>query len=99
MKGLYILGAQAYEWIYAAPERQRIAELVEIVGPPQTADSIRQNLHLLHDVEVIFSGWGCPKLDRELLEAAPNLKLILYGAGSIRAFTTEEFWARNITIC
>ncbi len=99
LKGLYLLGAQAYEWIYAAAERQRIAELVEIVGPPQTADSIRQNLSLLREVDVIFSGWGCPRLDQELLDAAPNLKLILYGAGSIRAFTTEEFWARGITIC
>lgn len=99
MKGLYLLGAQPYQWIYAAPERQRIAELVEIVGPAQTADSIRQNLGLLREVDVIFSGWGCPTLDAALLDAAPNLKLILYGAGSIRAFTTEEFWRRNITIC
>lgn len=99
MKGLYLLGAQPYQWIYAEPERQRIAELVEIVGPAQTADSIRQNLDLLREVDVIFSGWGCPTLDAELLDAAPNLKLILYGAGSIRAFTTAEFWRRNITIC
>lgn len=98
-KGLYILGSQPYRWIYAEPERQRIAELVEIVGPAQTADSIRQNLDLLHDVDVIFSGWGCPTLDKAFLDAAPNLKLILYGAGSIRAFTTEEFWGRGITIC
>lgn len=99
LKGLYILGAQPYQWIYAAPERERIAGLVEIIAPPQTADSIRQNLSILRDADLIFSGWGCPTLDKELLDAAPNLKIVLYGAGSIRAFTTEEFWARGITIC
>ncbi len=99
LKGLYILGAQPYQWIYAAPERERIAELVDIVAPAQTADSIRQNLDLLRDADVIFSGWGCPTLDKELLDAAPNLKIVFYGAGSIRAFTTEEFWGRGIQIC
>ncbi len=98
-KGLYLLSSQSYQTIYAAPERQRIAELVDIIEPPQTAETIRQNLALLHDADMIFSGWGCPQLDKELLDAAPNLKIIFYGAGSIRAFTTEEFWARGITIC
>ncbi len=98
-KGLYLLNSQSYQTIYAAPERQRIAELVDIIEPAQTADTIRQNLALLHDADMIFSGWGCPVLDKELLDAAPNLKIIFYGAGSIRAFTTEEFWARGITIC
>jgi phosphoglycerate dehydrogenase-like enzyme len=98
-KGIYLLGAQNYERIYGAPERERIAELVDIYAPAQTADSIRQNLGLLHDADVIFSGWGCPTLDKELLDAAPNLKIIFYGAGSLRAFTTEEFWARGIRIC
>jgi phosphoglycerate dehydrogenase-like enzyme len=99
MKGLYILGAQPYAWIYGAPERERIAGLVDILGPAQTAESIRANLGLLSEADMIFSGWGCPLLDSELLEAAPRLKIIFYGAGSIRAFTTEAFWARGITIC
>ncbi|MDQ1300533.1 MAG: hypothetical protein QG637_451, partial [Chloroflexota bacterium] len=93
-KGLYLLGAQNYERIYSAQQREQIAGLVEIVAPPQTADSIRQNLGLLGAVEIIFSGWGCPTLDKELLDAAPNLKIVFYGAGSIRAFTPDEFWAR-----
>jgi phosphoglycerate dehydrogenase-like enzyme len=98
-KGLYLLGSQPYEWIYGAPERERIAELVDIIAPAQTAESIRSNLGLLHDAHLIFSGWGCPTLDKELLDAAPNLEIVFYGAGSIRAFTTDEFWARGIQIC
>jgi phosphoglycerate dehydrogenase-like enzyme len=98
LKGLYILGAQPYQQIYAQPERERIAELVDIIAPAQTADSIRPNLGVLRDADVIFSGWGCPELDKELLDAAPNLKIVFYGAGSIRAFTTDEFWAHGIKI-
>jgi len=98
-KGLYILGTQPFEWIYGAPEREHIAELVDIIAPAQTAASIHQNLGLLHDADLIFSGWGCPLLDKELLDAAPNLKIVFYGAGSIRAFTTQDFWARGIQIC
>jgi len=69
-----------------------------MVGPAQTKTTIRDNLHLLSDVEVIFSGWGAPLFDEEILEAAPNLKVIFYGAGSIHYFVTDAFWQRNITV-
>ncbi len=97
-KGLYVLGAQPYEWIYGAPERQRIAELVDIYAPLQTAEALVQDLSILLEAEIIFSGWGAPAFSRELLDAAPRLKIVFYGAGSIRSTVTEEFWARGIRI-
>jgi phosphoglycerate dehydrogenase-like enzyme len=98
VKGLYVLGPQPYEWIYGEAERARIAELVEVYAPPQTAWSVMEDLSILGDAEVIVSGWGCPQLTCELLDAAPNLKLVLYGAGTIKSIVTDEFWARGIPI-
>ena len=97
-KGLYILGSQPYQWIYGAPERERITELVVIIAPAQTAESIRQDLGLLHDADVIFSGLGLPALDKELLDARRTSRSSSTVAGSIRAFTTEDFWARGIHV-
>ena len=86
MKAIYLLGADPYSWIYGEPERQRIAQLVDIYAPPQTPDSVAENPAVLAEAEVFLSGWGCPKLTAELLDAAPNLKLVLYGAGPIKTF-------------
>ena len=40
LKGLYLLGAEPYDLIYGQPERDAIAELVDIYAPPQTPDSV-----------------------------------------------------------
>jgi phosphoglycerate dehydrogenase-like enzyme len=37
-------------------------------------------------------------LDEEFLAAAPNLKAVFYGAGTIRNFATDPAWERGITI-
>src|SRR5579859_3575970 len=97
-KGLYILRPDAYETIYGMPERDAIAELVDIYAPPQTAESIRERPELLQEAEVIFSGWGMPCLDERLLAHTPHLSAIFYGAGSIRYFTTEAMWQRGIRV-
>ncbi len=50
------------------------------------------------DVDIILASWGTPKLDKELLDAMPNLKMVSYAAGTIKKIVTDEFWARNIKI-
>lgn len=97
-KGLYILSADALDRIYGPAQRAAIEQRVEMVGPPQTAQTIRQNLSLLASVDLVFSGWGGPVLDAELLAAAPALKAVFYGAGSVAYMVTDEFWRRSIAI-
>ena len=98
-KALYILNTDAYDKIYGPGERATIDELVEMVAPQQTAESILAQPELLSDVEVIFSGWGMVPLDEAFLAAAPKLEAVFYGAGSIRYFATEAAWDRGIVIC
>lgn len=98
LKGLYILNNAAYQKIYPHSVRIAIEKVVHIYEHPIDAKSIRENLSLLHDADVIFSGWGGPLMDEEFLEAAPNLKAVFYGAGSIKNLVTDAFWERNILI-
>lgn len=50
------------------------------------------------DVDIILASWGTPKLDKELLDAMPHLKMISYAAGTIKKIVTDEFWAKDIQI-
>ena len=47
-----------------------------------------KNPRVLAEAEVILSGWGAPAIDGAFLAAAPNLRAVLYGAGSIRRVAT-----------
>ena len=98
LKGLFILNADACEKIYGPAECEEIARLVELVAPPQTSRSVAEDPSVLRRVEVILSGWGGPRMDEAFLAAAPELKAVFYGAGSIRGVVTDAFWDRSILI-
>jgi hypothetical protein len=97
-KALYLLDGEAFEKIYGEEERTAVAGLADVYAPPQTADSVAKNPNVLADVEVILSGWGAPTMNGAFLEMAPNLRVVLYGAGSIRRVATPALWNRGVRI-
>jgi phosphoglycerate dehydrogenase-like enzyme len=97
-KALFVLDSGSYEKIYGPDERSDIEAMVELVAPPQTRDSVRENPLILRDVEIIFSGWGGPKIDADFLAAAPALKAVFYGAGSVRGIVSDALWDRGIVV-
>jgi len=97
-KALFVLDSHAYSTIYGTAEQKDIARLVEICAPPQTRETVEANLDILRDVEMIFSGWGCPRMDETILSAAPKLRIVFYGSGSVRHVVTEAFWDRGLRI-
>lgn len=98
MKGLFLLDPGPYDMIYPEEERSQIRQLVDIYAPLQTSEMVAHDPSILDEAEVIFSGWGCPTFTERLLNAAPWLKIIFYGAGSIKGVVTDSFWARQIII-
>lgn len=97
-KAIYLLNPAAYDQIYGPEERRDIEANVELVAPPQTAESIARDPLVLQDVEIIFSGWGMPEMNADFLNSAPHLNAVFYGAGSIKKIVTDAFWARKIAI-
>ena len=75
------------------PERaHRAFQCFMNLPTPQTADSVARNPHVPAETERILSGWGASAMDAAFLEAAPNLRVVLYGAGSIRHVATPALW-------
>lgn len=97
-KGLFLLNRDAYAKIYGPSQLAALAQLVDLYAPPQTAQTIAEDPAILHDAELLFSGWGMPPMDEAFLAYTPNLKAVFYGAGSIKYCTPAAFWARNIPI-
>ena len=83
-KALYLLDRGAFERIYGEEERAAVAGLADVYAPLQTGKSVAKTPGVLAEAEVILSGWGTPAMDGGFLAAAPNLRVVFYGAGSIR---------------
>ncbi|MFD3497189.1 hydroxyacid dehydrogenase [Streptomyces sp. NPDC058676] len=52
----------------------------------------------LAHAEVLITGWGCPRLDADVLAAAPRLHTVLHAAGSVRSLVGDALWERGITV-
>ncbi|MFB6809544.1 hydroxyacid dehydrogenase [Streptomyces sp. NPDC056387] len=52
----------------------------------------------LAQVEVLFTGWGCPPLDAEALERMPQLRAVVHAAGSVKHHVTEACWERGLLV-
>jgi phosphoglycerate dehydrogenase-like enzyme len=98
IKGLYIMNSASFELVYPKAVRKEIESLSNIYKQPLTNQQLQQDLSVLHEAEVIFSGWGGPKLDQTLLNAAPNLKAFFYAAGSLKHTVTKAAWERDILL-
>jgi phosphoglycerate dehydrogenase-like enzyme len=97
-KALYLLDSGAIEKIYGEEERAAVAGLADVYAPLQTGDSVAKNPGVLAEAEVILSGWGAPAMDGGFLAAATNLRVVFYGAGSLRRVATPAFWERGLRI-
>ncbi len=97
-KALFVLGSGSYAQIYGPDEVADIEKMCQLLAEPQTADGVLKRPDLLVETEIIFSGWGAPKLDGKFLEMAPKLKAVFYGAGSVRAMVTDAMWERGILV-
>lgn len=75
-----------------------IDQRVDIPRHPLTAENYRKSDQIWPDVEIIFSGWGMTLMDEAFLTRFPNLKVVFYGAGSVKPHLTEMFWRSGIRI-
>ena len=99
LKGLFVLPEDNLSKLFGQGAAEAIEELVELVAPRQDRESVVASCPRLADIDVLFTGWGAPTLDEAFLTAAPNLKAVFYGAGSIRGIVTDAMWDRGVRIC
>ncbi len=97
-RGLFVLLQERYDRVYGGGPGEEIAGLVDLVAELQEPDALRNDLRPLKNVELLFTSWGAPRADEPLLAAAPNLKIIFYGAGSVRSVVTEAMWDRGVRV-
>ncbi|MEU0564248.1 hydroxyacid dehydrogenase [Nonomuraea sp. NPDC005983] len=89
----FVLNPEVFDDVYG-PCLDRLRRFARVAyGPAAKPDP-----DLMSGVEVLCTSWGAPVLDRATLDTLPELKLVLYAAGSVRAVVTPEFWERDIPI-
>lgn len=53
---------------------------------------------LIKDADIVITSWGTPSLGGDVLDMAPNLKLIVHAAGSVKPIMSDQIYPRDIRI-
>ncbi|HOK04105.1 MAG TPA: hydroxyacid dehydrogenase [Victivallales bacterium] len=99
MKALYLMPDNIFQLVYGEKQRKELESILEFIGPQLNKDSLENfPKEKLAETEIIISSWGMPEMNDKILALFPNLKIIFYGAGSVKNFTTEAMWKKGIRI-
>jgi phosphoglycerate dehydrogenase-like enzyme len=93
-----LLSREALASAYGEPVLSRLRAQVSSLAVVAPASAWRGQLGLLRETEVVFSGWGAPRMDDELLQHLPKLRALFYAGGSVRYFVTPDLWRRGIRL-
>ena len=88
-------------------EFARYEDRLEFRIPPVVSDAARRPRSTLDPAaaRLLLAGadgcvtcWGSPPLTAELLDAAPDLRIVAHAAGTVRPYISEAVWERDIAV-
>jgi phosphoglycerate dehydrogenase-like enzyme len=98
-KIVMLQGTDQRNRVFTASQLDQLRGYGELVlneesGPP-SKERVSQ---LITGADIAITSWGVPALMEEVLENAPNLRVMLHAAGSIKGIATPELWNRGIRV-
>lgn len=97
-KATFLTSAAQVERVYGPEQVARVKSLCDVVATsipdtePETVNAA------LRGVEIVMSTWGMPKMTEDVLDAAPDLRIIIYGASSVKGFVTDALYDHAVTV-
>lgn len=98
MKIAIICAKEKTNDIFTEKDLGRLRALGEVVINEGDA-SIENIKATVKDADIAITSWGSLKMEEEILNECPNLKLLMHGAGSVKPYVSDELWAKGIRVC
>lgn len=94
-----LVGSSGTQRVFEPETLSKLKKQVDLVTfeeekPPSANDARR----LLAGAVACITSWGSPRITSELLDVAPELRLIVHAAGSIKPVVSDAVYERGITI-
>jgi phosphoglycerate dehydrogenase-like enzyme len=96
---VFALSDRARQEAFPAPVLDRLCRLVRL--DPDTAHTTFGTLAAraaLAEAEIVISGWGAPRIDRDVLAAAPRLRAVVHAAGTVKRLVDAAVFERGIVV-
>lgn len=78
---------------------ERLAACCTILSHEPIEDFATEDARaLLRQADILLTGWGCPYIDRAVLAAAPDLKLVAHAAGTVKFLVDPSLYEAGILV-
>ncbi len=95
----FAAAADKTKFVFDAEALSRLEACCDIVREePLSEFSSTSSQAVLAQIDVLITGWGCPKIAPEVIKAAPRLRLIAHSAGSVKLIIDQAVYAAGITV-
>ena len=85
--------------IFGKEDYERLSKLGELhVYDRADFSDVEYLINFVKDTNLLVLSWESPRLTKDILDACPNLRGVIYAAGSLRPIMTEEFLESGIPI-
>ena len=89
-----------FDYVFSASTQKKLSDLLDIdyslIPDERDPAAARRSIE---GAEVILSTWGAVPYTRDVLDSCPDLKLILYGAGSFKGCLSPALIESDIIVC
>ncbi|MFG1812277.1 hydroxyacid dehydrogenase [Kribbella sp. NPDC049174] len=102
LRTLVAMPEATWAQVVTPPVRDRLERVAELLGMRHAVpvldgsfDAVRSELS---EAEVLLTGWGCPPITADVLDAAPKLRAVVHAAGTIKTFVDPVVFERGIVV-
>jgi len=93
-----LLTKETKEKVFTPQELRRLKSFALVRYQPYPVLDPELLKKLIRGADGVVTGWGTPPLTKEVLDQAPNLKIICHSAGSVKPVVSDEVWQRKIVV-
>lgn len=80
-------------------QRRRLKEIAEVINDdPLGGFDGSAAEQVLAEAEILLTHWGCPPITAEVLDSAPNVRMVAHSAGTVRGLVTPAVFERGVTV-
>ncbi|MEV4571553.1 hydroxyacid dehydrogenase [Nonomuraea sp. NPDC049419] len=96
---VFAIAPWAFDGVFPADLLTRLRQLVDIdpaarftslAGPAAAA--------ALEKADLLITGWGCPRIDADVLAAAPRLRALVHAAGTVKARVDPVVFEHGVVV-
>ncbi|MCU6708383.1 hydroxyacid dehydrogenase [Paenibacillus sp. J5C_2022] len=99
MKIAFLQGSDQRERIFTNRHLEQLRQWGEVtLNERKGIQKEEQLANAIKDADVAITSWGVSALNHRVLDEAPNLKVVLHAAGTVKTIVTPELWARGIRV-